>query len=60
MANQEQLDILKQSVKKWNQWRDENLDIEPDLSEADLSGANLSRADLSYALQPHLLRETRP
>jgi uncharacterized protein YjbI with pentapeptide repeats len=49
MANQEQLDILKQGVETWNQWRKEHADIIPDLSEADLSGADLIRADLSEA-----------
>ena len=51
MANQEQLDILKQGVQVWNQWRREHLDIRPNLSYADLStadliGANLSDSDL--------------
>lgn len=59
MANQEQLEILKQGVEIWNQWRKDNRDIEIDLSEADfhgadlrevnLSGANLNNAKLSYA-----------
>ncbi|NEQ63307.1 MAG: pentapeptide repeat-containing protein, partial [Moorea sp. SIO4A1] len=30
----------------WNQWRRENPNLEPDLSEANLRGADLSRADL--------------
>jgi Pentapeptide repeats (8 copies) len=54
MANQEYLDILKQGVEAWNQWRDRNRDIRPDLSGtyligANLRGANLSDADLSDA-----------
>ncbi len=54
MANPEHLAILKQGVKVWNRWREDNSDIRPELSEADfsyadLSGANLSEADLSYA-----------
>lgn len=54
MANQEHLDILKQGVKKWNKWRQQHPEIQPDLSHADLqqidlSGANLSYTDLSYA-----------
>jgi TIR domain/Pentapeptide repeats (8 copies) len=53
MANQEQLDILKQGVYTWNQWRKEHPNIDPDLSsatltEAKLSGADLRSADLSY------------
>src|SRR5919199_279368 len=46
MANPEHLKILKQSVEAWNQWREENLDIKPDLSGADLSGANIEKANL--------------
>ena len=62
MANQEQLEILKQGVEVWNKWREENhrpehikgefgilLNAieEPDLSGADLSGYDLKRANLS-------------
>jgi hypothetical protein len=46
MANQEQLDILKQGVKVWNQWREEYPDIRPDLSNADLHEANLSIVEI--------------
>lgn len=49
MANQEYLDILKQGVQIWNQWREEHPNIEPDLSEARLCGALLSGANLSEA-----------
>jgi TIR domain/Pentapeptide repeats (8 copies) len=59
MANQEHLDILRQGVEAWNQWRKEHNDIIPDLSKANLSGAdlettnlsqvNLTSADLSFA-----------
>ncbi len=59
MANQEQLDILKQGVKVWNQWTREHSDIRPDFVKANLAeanlqgvylrGANLSRANLSQA-----------
>src|SRR5262245_28769522 len=37
MANLEHLEILKQGKGPWNQWRKENPDITPDLSNADLS-----------------------
>ena len=47
MANQEHLDILKQGVEMWNQWRKEHPNIRPNLSNVDLSGANLSGANLS-------------
>ena len=54
MANPEHLEILKQGVKAWNKWREENPDVEPDLkdvnfSDAMLHGANLSEADLTRA-----------
>jgi len=41
MADQEQLEILKQGVKVWNKWRIENPNIEINLSNADLLSANL-------------------
>ncbi len=44
MANQEHLDILKQGIETWNQWRNKHKDIYPDLG-----GAYLSKA-----LQLHL------
>ena len=49
MANQEQLDILKQGVKLWNEWREENSDIEIELLNADFNGAHLEGVDLSFA-----------
>ncbi len=55
MANQEHLDLLiGQGVEVWNQWRQENPDLEPDLSgsilnRADLRGALLSRVNLTEA-----------
>jgi len=48
MANQEQLDILKQGVEAWNRWRKEHPDIRPDLSEVNLQVSNLFGADLSH------------
>jgi hypothetical protein len=60
MANRKHLAIFKKGVAAWNEWRNENPNIDPDLSganlrgadpfgEADLSRANLSRANLSRA-----------
>jgi TIR domain-containing protein len=46
MANPEHLQILKQGVKTWNAWREQNNDIRPDLRSANLTGANLFRANL--------------
>lgn len=47
MANQEQLDILKQGVVFWNQWREAHPEICPDLSDTTLIGASLNSANLS-------------
>ena len=47
MANKEHLARLKQGVEVWNQWRRENPDLCPDLSQANLTGAHLVEADLS-------------
>jgi pentapeptide repeat protein len=49
VANPEHLAKLKEGVKAWNQWREQNPEVRPDLSGANLLGANLSRADLSRA-----------
>ncbi len=42
MANPEHLAILKQGVKVWNEWREQNRDVRPDLNRADLNGQNLA------------------
>jgi uncharacterized protein YjbI with pentapeptide repeats len=46
MANPEHVEILKQGVEAWNQWRKENPDIRPNLSNENLIDAKLSGADL--------------
>ncbi len=51
MANLEHLSILRQGVETWNQWRDINPHLIPDLYDADLrnyplQGANLRRVVL--------------
>ena len=43
MANPEHLAILKQGVKVWNQWRNENSEIEPDLSQCCLQNLDLRK-----------------
>jgi uncharacterized protein YjbI with pentapeptide repeats len=55
MADPSHLDILKEGVEAWNEWRTQNPSITPDLTAAhllmaDLSGANLSHANLSEAM----------
>jgi uncharacterized protein YjbI with pentapeptide repeats len=50
MANQEHLDILKQGVEVWNQWRKEHPEVQPDLSGANLIGANLHRANFEASI----------
>jgi len=49
MANQEQLDLLKQDVLQWNEWRKQHPETRPDLRDADLSGLKLHNADLSFS-----------
>ena len=49
MANKKHLAQLRQGNVAWNRWRDENWEIQPDLSGAHLSGAHLSGAHLSGA-----------
>ena len=54
MANSKHLNILKQGVTVWNEWRTNNPDICPDLTkailrEADLTHALLYKADLTAA-----------
>jgi Pentapeptide repeats (8 copies) len=49
MANPEHLELLKQGIASWNEWRKGNPTSLPDLVRADLSMANLSDADLNRA-----------
>lgn len=49
MANQEQLEILRQGVEVWNKWREETGDVYIDLREANLGETKLSGADLIRA-----------
>ncbi len=54
MANNQQMDLLKQGSQVWNAWRAEQTEASVDLSGAglrglDLSGVDLTGADLSGA-----------
>lgn len=49
MANAEHLELLKQGVNAWNQWRAENPAVKVDLVSADLFKVNLSGADFHDA-----------
>ena len=57
MPAEEHLQIIRQGVDVWNEWREKNPELIPDLVQAILSGAKLSRADLSGAdlTQAHLI-----
>jgi uncharacterized protein YjbI with pentapeptide repeats len=54
MADESHLSLLKQGVKAWNEWREQNVWCKPnlsgtDLNRADLGGANLMTVDLTGA-----------
>ena len=49
MADAKHLELLKQGVDLWNEWRAKEPSIVPDFSEAKLDGRNLSQADLNGA-----------
>ncbi|HEY0733793.1 MAG TPA: pentapeptide repeat-containing protein [Herpetosiphonaceae bacterium] len=50
MANEEHLAILRQGVDVWNQWREEHVDIVPNLSRADLSELDLRGVDFTRGI----------
>ena len=49
MANNEQMDLLKQGIQAWNAWRTEQTEASVDLSGGALRGLDLEGADLSGA-----------
>ncbi|HVG17713.1 MAG TPA: toll/interleukin-1 receptor domain-containing protein [Blastocatellia bacterium] len=49
MANKELLEILASGVTKWNEWREQNPTLTPNLNRANLRDANLREADLRDA-----------
>lgn len=50
MAKQEQIELLRQGIDVWNEWRTQYPDDQLDLSEADLNRSNLSGAFLTEAM----------
>jgi len=49
MANQDHLDILKQGIDVWNQWKQKHLDIAPDFIGSSLFDANFHQANFQGA-----------
>jgi uncharacterized protein YjbI with pentapeptide repeats len=49
MANEEHLIILKQGIEVWNEWREDNPKIVPDLTMANLAGTDLREANFNGA-----------
>ena len=49
MADEEHLQIIRQGVDVWNEWRHDNPELIPNLSGADLSEADLCEAYLTMA-----------
>ncbi len=50
MADTLHIELLRKGVEAWNEWRNQNYNIQIDLSNANLEKINLSRADLSRAI----------
>ncbi len=49
MGNREHLKLLTQGAEVWNDWREKNPGVIPDLEEADLGRASLAGVDLREA-----------
>ncbi|KAA5538851.1 pentapeptide repeat-containing protein [Adhaeribacter rhizoryzae] len=49
MADENQLKLIREGVKVWNKWRNENPGMPVDLSGVNLSGGNLFRINLQQA-----------
>jgi uncharacterized protein YjbI with pentapeptide repeats len=47
MASEEQIALIRQGIEAWNDWREKNQNIIPDLREANLSNLDLSGANFS-------------
>jgi hypothetical protein len=53
MANPEHLEMLKQGVDVWNEWRKENPTVKPDLTFADLRQKSFDTINLSNSALSH-------
>ena len=49
MADAKHLKILRRGIEAWNEWRDANHSVRPDLKDANLRDADLRDADLTGA-----------
>jgi uncharacterized protein YjbI with pentapeptide repeats len=49
VANEEHLELLRQGIASWNEWREKNRALLQDLRDADLSEELLDTANLSYS-----------
>jgi uncharacterized protein YjbI with pentapeptide repeats len=49
VPDEEHLQIIRQGVHVWNEWRQKNPELKPDLREAHFKGADLREADLREA-----------
>jgi len=47
VANEEQVKILKQGIHAWNEWREKNQEIQPDLTDADICKAYIPVTDFT-------------
>jgi hypothetical protein len=50
VPNEEHVRRLLESADSWNQWRDENILVVPNLAGADLSGADLADSIIAYTI----------
>jgi len=48
MADESQVAMLKRSVEEWNEWRQQNPKVRPDLTGADLSNLDLSFVNFTH------------
>jgi hypothetical protein len=58
MANDEHVAILKKGVDAWNEWRERNTDVRPDLRAVNLSGQ--TSAARAWAGRTSAARAFRP